>query len=189
MCPIANWEDQKENLSNFYWREIDSGIHLGGMLTTRSVLQKTSSTGLMAIRNENNVPVVANFYFGIDPKNKQECSKATTDVIDSGQVWYGIFTIPLKARKQNKIGAHKIGLYTELRNAKQKAKKAARVALSALTGINVGKVHGISLEFNVVEANTIKCPDCGKFLVFRPLSKEKAALFWVCESCQKHWNI
>jgi hypothetical protein len=191
MCPVKNWDEVKDNFSDlkFIWREIDTGVDLGGSLATKSILQKSYGTVFAGIRNRDNMPITANFYVGIDPKSKQDCGKATTEIIEAGQVWYQIFNIPLKTRKQNKVGVHKMGFYTELRNAKQTAKKVARVALATFTGIKVGKIHGISLEFKVVGQNAYKCPKCNNFLTYRPLEKGKSTLFWVCETCRQNYTI
>ena len=191
MCPVKNWEEEKETFSKlkFFWREIDSGVDLGGTLITRTVLQKSHASVIVAIRNRLEIPIAANIYVGVDPKNKQDCYSAATDDIEGGQVWYESYVVSLKARKQNKIGTHKMGIFTELRNAKQKAKKAARIALATVTGISVGKVHGISLEFKVAAENTLKCPKCSNNLVFRPLKEGSSTLYWVCETCKQHYII
>ena len=191
MCPVKNWDEEKEKFSKlkFFWREIDNGVDLGGALITRTVLQKSYASIIAAIRNRLEIPIAANVYVGIDPKNKQDCYKATTDDIEGGQVWYDQYVVPLKTRKQNKIGNHKMGLFTELRNAKQKAKKVARIALASVTGISIGKVHGMSLEFKLVAENTLKCPKCSNYLVFRPIKEGNKTPYWVCETCKQHYII
>ena len=190
MSPVMNWDEWKEMFSpkiKFFWREIDNGIDLGGALVQKAVLQKNKAIVIAAIRNRSDLPIAANCYVGVDVKKKQECGKYTTDDIEGGQVWSIIWAVPLKTRKQNKIGTHNIGLFTELRNAKQKAKQAARIALADVPGISVGKVHGISLGFKVVGPNTLKCPNCNSFLNYRPLKEGSIDRHWVCETCKQHY--
>lgn len=191
MCPVKNWDEEKEVFSKlrFFWREIDKGVDLGGGLATGVVLQKSYATVIAAIHNRSDFPIAANFYVGIDAKKKQDCDKDITDDIEGGQVWYESYIVQLKTRKQNKLGEHKMGFFTELRNAKQKAKKAARIALVAVTGISVGKIHGISLGFKVVAENTLKCPKCNSFLIYRPLKKGQSTHHWVCEICKQHYIL
>lgn len=189
MCPVKNLEDDTEFFKKFSWREIDTGVHLGGMLATRSVPQKGLPAVFGAIRNDNDFPITANFYVGIDPKDIKDCSKDVTEIIESGKVWYNGYFVVMKDKKKNKIGTHKMGLYTELKNAKQKAKKAARIALAATIGIKVGKIHGISLELKVVGPNTYKCPECNVPLEHMPVKEGSPIRFWVCKSCKNHWTI
>lgn len=123
-------------------------------------------------------------YMGIDTNNVKECVYTKPEKIDPGYVWWGIYNVPTKKRKHQKIGVHKVGAFVELHNAKHYAGKAARIALGALTGFSPGaKIHGMSLGFKVT--NGISCPNCKVPLNFR--RDADGIPFWNCPQCQKQF--
>jgi ribosomal protein L37AE/L43A len=184
MCPVANWEEKREAYSNLNWRELGPTIYMTPFIRMRYLPPGEDVRIQVILRNENAPPIASKIYVGPDTHKINECYSDKVDAIEPGTVWWNVYNIPMKNRKNKKLGEHQMGVFVELKTATAKAGTAARVAVGLLTGIKLSKkIQGMSTKFKVVDS--IPCPACKKPMKFG--RDQVGTPYWSCADCNKQY--
>ncbi len=186
MSPIATWEEKKELYSQLQlnWRELAPTIYMTQFIRMRYLPPGEYVRIQVALRNENAPPIASKIYVGADTNDLKDCNHDKVDALDPGMIWWGVYNIPMKNRKNRKLGEHKMGVYVDLKTAKAKAGTAARVAVGLVTGFKLSKkIHGMATKFNVV--NSVPCPTCKTPMKFARDQVQRP--YWGCAKCNKQY--